>query len=290
VDGAAYFNRMISLDAPAKINLSLRVVRRREDGFHEIATQMAPLALADRLTLERLPGAPHGRVEFTCDDASVPGDETNLAVKAVRALERETGALPAVRIHLGKRVPHGAGLGGGSSDAAAVLRGLRDLLAAEWREAVLHNAAAAVGSDVPFFLHGGVCDCAGRGEVVTPVPDWNWRARILLLKPPFGVPTPDAYRRWAESRETPGLTYGPQYVDGVELVNDLERPVFAKYPVLGLLKARLREGAGVRAALMSGSGSTVFAVLEESANAAPLLKAAQELIGDELWFCDTALR
>lgn len=290
VEWAAFFNRMISLDAPAKINLSLRVLRRREDGFHEIATRVVPLALADRLTLERLPGAPDGQMEFTCDDATVPGDETNLVVKAVRALEQATGKLPAVRIHLEKRVPHGAGLGGGSSDAAAVLRGLRELLAADWSGAVLHEAAAAVGSDVPFFLHSGVCDCTGRGEMVTPVPGWNWRARILLLKPPFGVPTPDAYGRWAGSRETPGLTYGPQSVDGAELVNDLERPVFAKYPVLGLLKARLLETAGVRAALMSGSGSTVFAVLEEKADAAPLLEAARELIGDELWSCDTSLR
>ena len=281
---------MLTLEAPAKINLSLRVLRRREDGFHEIATRMAPVALADRLTLELLPGVASGVVEFSCDDASVPADETNLAVKAVRALELHTGPLPAVRIHLEKRIPHGAGLGGGSSDAAAVLRGLNELLALQLSAETLAAAAAATGSDVPFFLSGSVCDCTGRGEVVTAVPDFSWRPRVLLLKPPFGVSTPEAYRRWKESREVTGLPYAAQQTPGGELLNDLERPAFEKYPVLGLLKARLLACEGVTAALMSGSGSTVFAILEPSANAAAVISAAQEVIGGELWCCDTELR
>ena len=280
-------NPIRTLSAPAKINLSLRVLRRREDGFHEIATRMAPLALADRVTLERLDGAA-GRVEFSCDDPTVPGDETNLAVKAVRVLEKITGPLPAVRIHLEKRIPHGAGLGGGSSDAAAVLRGLRELVPVLSLQ-MLQQAAAATGSDVPFFLHGCVCDCTGRGETVRPVPDFAWHPRVLLLKPPFGVATPGAYARWRESREVPGLTYASQPSPGGELVNDLERPVFAKYPVLGVLKARLLACEGVTAALMSGSGSTVFAVLEPAANAADIIAAAQHEIGAELWSCETAL-
>ncbi len=281
---------MLTLDAPAKINISLRVLRRREDGFHEITTRMAPLALADRLTMKSAPGAPPGTVEFTCDDPSVPGDETNLAVQAVRALELLTGVLPAVRIHLEKRIPHGAGLGGGSSDAAAVLRGMNEMLALNLPVNTLAAAAAATGSDVPFFLHGCVCDCTGRGETVTPVPGFSWRPRVLLVKPPFGVSTPDAYRRWKDSREVPGLPYAAQQTAGGELVNDLERPAFEKYPVLGTLKARLLSCEGVIASLMSGSGSTVFAILEPGANAADVISAAQEEIGTELWCCDTALR
>jgi 4-diphosphocytidyl-2-C-methyl-D-erythritol kinase len=152
----------ITLEAPAKINLSLRILRRREDGFHEIATRMAPLQLADRITLEMLPGAAPGTVAFRCDDATVPRDEENLAVQAVRALEKSTGLLPGVRIHLEKKIPHGAGLGGGSSDAAAVLSGLDRLFSPSVPAATMAAAAAAVGSDVPFFLHGGVCDCTGR--------------------------------------------------------------------------------------------------------------------------------
>jgi len=279
---------MLTLEAPAKINLSLRVLRRREDGFHEIATRMAPLALADRLTLELLPNAPAGTVRFTCDDPTVPGDETNLAVRAVRNLEKHTGPRPGLRIHLEKHVPHGAGLGGGSSDAAAVLRGLAELCSVS--PSALQAAAAETGSDVPFFLHGCACDCAGRGEQVTPVEGFTWRPRVLLLKPPFGVATPDAYRRWTDSREIPGMFYFAQYTPGGELVNDLERPVFEKYPVLGLLKSRLMTCGGVQASLMSGSGSTVFAVLTPEADASAIISAAGELIGPGLWACDTALR
>jgi 4-diphosphocytidyl-2-C-methyl-D-erythritol kinase len=279
---------MLTLEAPAKINLSLRVLRRRDDGFHEIATRMAPLALADRLTLEVVPGASPGSVAFSCDDPGVPGDETNLAVRAVRALEKHTGTLPGLRIHLEKHIPHGAGLGGGSSDAAAVLRGLGEILSLPGP--AIHAAAADTGSDVPFFLHGCACDCTGRGEHVVPVKDFAWRPRLLLLKPPFGVATPDAYSRWRDSREIPGLIYFPQYTPGGELVNDLERPVFEKYPVLGTLKSRLMTCPGVQAALMSGSGSTVFAVLSPDADAGAITAAAEEHIGPGLQAFDTVLR
>jgi 4-diphosphocytidyl-2-C-methyl-D-erythritol kinase len=278
------------IEAPAKINLTLRVLRRRDDGFHEIATRMAPLQLADRLTLEALPGAAAGTVQFSCDDPAVPGDETNLAVKAVRALEQLTGRLPGVRMHLEKRIPHGAGMGGGSSDAAAVLRGLAALFSPALPAEGLAQAAAAVGSDVPFFLHGCVCDCTGRGEIVTPASDFAWCPRVLLLKPPFGVPASTAYRRWQASREVPGFAYAPQPSPGGELFNDLERPVFEKYPVLGTLKLRLLDCEGVAAALLSGSGATVFAILEADAEAAGIVAAAQEEIGEELWWCETALR
>jgi 4-diphosphocytidyl-2-C-methyl-D-erythritol kinase len=281
---------MILRDAPAKINLSLRVLRRREDGFHEIATRIAPLTLTDRLTLEKLPGAGSGTVAFTCDDPTVPADETNLAVKAVRALETHTGPLPGVRLHLEKRIPHGAGLGGGSSDAAAVLLGMNELFSLTLSAATLQTAAATIGSDVPFFLHGCVCDCTGRGETVTPLSDFTWHPRVLLIKPPFGIPTPGIYRRWRDSRELPGLFYSAQETPGGPLVNDLERPAFEKYPVLGTLKARLLACEGVTAALMSGSGSTVFAVLEPGADAVPVIEAARQEMGEEIWFCDTAVR
>jgi 4-diphosphocytidyl-2-C-methyl-D-erythritol kinase len=244
--------------------------------------------LADRLTIEKTDG-PAGTVEFTCDDPTVPGDETNLAVKALRALEEHTGTLPPVRLHLEKRVPHGAGLGGGSSDAAAVLTGINELFALNLTTEVLHTAAAAVGSDVPFFLYGKVCDCTGRGEIVTPVPDFSWHPRLLLIKPPFGIATAGVYRNWKDSREVPGLPYAAQGTPFGELINDLERPVFEKYPVLGTLKARLLATPGVTAALMSGSGSTVFAVLEPDADAAPAIAAAQQEIGTEGWFFETAL-
>jgi 4-diphosphocytidyl-2-C-methyl-D-erythritol kinase len=125
---------------------------------------------------------------------------------------------------------------------------------------------------------------------VTPVPDFSWRPHVLLVKPPFGVRTPEAYRRWSGSREVPGFVYSPQPSPGGELVNDLERPVFEKYPVLGTLKLRLLQCEGVSAALMSGSGSTVFAVLEDGADAAAAMAVAREEIGNEVLCCATRLK
>jgi 4-diphosphocytidyl-2-C-methyl-D-erythritol kinase len=279
---------MFNFTAPAKINLSLRILGRRGDGFHEIATRMTPLELADEVTVQTVPG-PDGAVHFTCDDASIPGGESNLAVKAVRALESFTGPLPALHIHLEKHIPHGAGLGGGSSDAAAVLRALKAVLGLNVSLRTLLDAAGKVGSDVPFFLLGGVCDCSGRGEQVSPSGVSFSGQRVLLVKPPFGIPTPWAYQAWRDSLEVPGLPYGLQTTPAGELINDLERPVFEKYPVLGTLKAALLAAPGVQGALMSGSGSTVFALLEEDADAAPLLPLVKEHLGEEVWHSDTRL-
>lgn len=279
-----------TLDAPAKINLHLRILGKRGDGFHALETRLAPLELADRVTLTPDPSLPAGAVALTCDDASLPCDESNLAVRAARALEAETGPLPGMRLRVEKRVPHGAGLGGGSSDAAAVLRLIQRAFRPDLPDAALHKAAAAVGSDVPFFLDGGVCDATGRGEILTPVPEFTATPRVLLVKLPFGIPTPWAYKNWLTSAESPGLPYAPQQTPWGALVNDLERPVFEKYPVLGLLKARLLRAPGVAGALMSGSGSTVFALLEENADSRAALDAVLDEAGDELWIHETRVR
>ena len=273
----------LRLAAPAKINLSLRILRRREDGFHELATRMVPLELCDHLTLTTITDAPAGTVRFTCGTPGVPDDESNLAVRAVRALEALTGPLPAVALHLEKHIPHGAGLGGGSSDAAAVLRGLDALFHLGLDLPTLSTAAAAIGSDVPFFLHGTACDASGRGEILTPLSPPPPPLRLLLVKPPFGVPTPWAYQRWRDSLPVPGLPCDPVSAMGETFVNDLERPVFEKFPVLGHLKARLLASPGVAAALMSGSGSTVFAVLHPDAALPPLVDAVHDIIGTEVW-------
>ena len=271
-----------SLNAPAKINLWLKVLGKREDGFHELETRMVPVALCDRLRLWPDATLPAGKIGFSCDDPSVPADGTNLVIKAIRALEAETGVLPGMRVHLEKRIPHGAGLGGGSSDAAAALRLVRAAFRPELQDVVLGGAAAMVGSDVPFFLSGYAADASGRGEVVVPVPEFRDTSRVLLVKLPFGVSTPWAYRQWKQSSEVPGLPYAPQTTLWGRLVNDLERPVFEKYQVLGHLKARLLKCSGVKAALMSGSGSTVFALLEEGAPAGPLEEAIREEVGAEV--------
>lgn len=276
-----------SVSAPAKLNLSLRVLGRREDGFHELETVMVPLGLADRLTMERMDG-PDGAIEFSCTDPGVPGDESNLVIQALRALARECGSLPALRVKLEKAIPHGAGLGGGSSDAAAALRGVNDWLGLGVAPETLRRLAAGLGSDVPFFLHGCAAMCRGRGEVIEPLPDRGPRLPVLLIKPPFPVPTPWAYGQWATAPRLPDVSYDPQIIGAagfreVMLVNDLERPVFAKHLVLATLKMWLLERSEVAAALMSGSGSTVFAVLRSPEPAQKLQVAVREAFGPCLW-------
>lgn len=277
----------LTLTAPAKINLSLRVLRRRDDGFHELETLMVPIGLADRLSLERV-GGPDGSIDFSCTDPEVPADDHNLVVKALRLLGEKGGPLPALRVHLEKVVPHGAGLGGGSSDAAAALRGANDLLGLGLPVSTLHDLAARLGSDVPFFLYGGACECRGRGEIIEPRPGIRPRLPVLLLKPPFPVPTPWAYQQWATAPALPGISYAPQSVDtgdgrSLTLMNDLERPVFAKHMVLADMKMWLLARPEVAAALMSGSGSTMMAVLRSADPAASLQAAATAEFGASLW-------
>lgn len=268
----------LSLQAPAKLNLSLRVLGKRDDGFHEIDTVMVKLpGLADRVEFFENAG-----FFFTCSDPDVPGDERNLVVQAVRAYEAATGTTCNHGIRLHKHIPHGAGLGGGSSDAATTLMGLDQLHGGTLGAARLHELAASLGSDIPFFLTSSAARCSGRGEVIETIPA-PAPLRVLLLKPWFSVPTPDAYGRWTDSKEIPGVRYAAQEIDGVTLVNDLERPVFEKHRFLAELKQWLLARSETRAALLCGSGSTVFAVLTDDADAAELAKSARYEIDPGLW-------
>jgi 4-diphosphocytidyl-2-C-methyl-D-erythritol kinase len=272
----------MQLYAPAKINLSLEIKGRREDGFHEIETLMTPISLRDRLTIELNPG--DEGVQFSCDDPSLPDDENNLVVRAARLFQKTTAIGGGVRITLEKKIPHGAGLGGGSSDAASTLLGLNEVFAARLDREKLIKLAAEIGSDVPFFIAGSAAICRGRGELVSPT-SLPRNLNLLLLKPDFGVPTPWAYGRWKDSRELPGVNYGPQKFSGVGFVNGLERPVFEKYVVLGYLKSWLGRQPEVGAALMSGSGSTVFAVIRDRADANELGARIRDNIDSTLWTC-----
>ncbi len=268
--------------APAKINLSFRILGRRADGFHEIDTLMAPISLHDSLTITRLEGA--GKIDFVCTDASLPGGDENLAVRAARLFLDITRSRTGVRIALEKNIPHGAGLGGGSSDAATVLLGLNQLLVAEWSDSRLAEVAGELGSDVPFFIYKSAARCRGRGEIVTPI-KLPRTVSLLLLKPLFGVPTSWAYQRWEESKKIPELHYHGQEFAGLDLVNDLERPVFEKFIFLGQLKMWLLAQPEVGAAIMSGSGSTLIAVLRDGAQAETLACRAKAELDAELWTC-----
>jgi 4-diphosphocytidyl-2-C-methyl-D-erythritol kinase len=276
----------MQLWAPAKVNLSFQIKGRRPDGFHEIETLMVPISLADRITIEKSEDA--GAIHFSCDDPSLPVGEDNLVIRAAKLFREQTGNTAGITIVLEKKIPHGAGLGGGSSDATSTLMGLNELFQAGLRDDELLKLAAKLGSDVPFFVSRSAAICRGRGELVTPV-TLETKFRLLLLKPEFGVPTPWAYRRWNDSGELTGIDYSPQELDGIRLVNDLERPVFEKFVFLARLKTWLRRQPEVAAALMSGSGSTLFAVLHDGSDAEKLAERALAEIDPRLWTCVTQL-
>jgi len=268
--------------APAKLNLSLRVVARRDDGFHEIDTLMVALpGLHDVLAF-----SPSAALDFTCSDPTLPVDGGNLVVRAVRAFADAAGVSDGVRVHLEKHIPSGAGLGGGSSDAAATLSALQEMHGNPLDPGKLREIAAALGSDVPFFLHGGPARCTGRGEIVTPAPDAiSSPLPVLLLKPHFPVATVDAYRTALDpaTPQVPGIPMEPQHVEGIDLFNDLERPVFVKHRFLAELKLWLAARPETRTALMSGSGSTVFAILQADADPAAVARAARHELDATLW-------
>jgi len=268
--------------APAKVNLSLRVLERREDGYHELRTILQTISLADRLSVAYDP-AGQG-VALECSDPSLAGPE-NLAARAAREL-LERGKWPgSVRIRLEKRIRPGSGLGGGSSDAAAVLLALGRLLEPRPAASVLHEVAAGLGSDVPFFLVGGAAVGLGRGEEVYPLPDPPRERCLLLLVPSFGISTAEAYgqlSRQRVARLTPAerrhiisvfcsTTSVPACGDariamGL-LSNDFEAAVFPRFPELSEWKDRLVK-AGAALAMLSGSGSALFGVFADRRGAA----------------------
>ncbi len=268
--------------APAKINVWLRVLRRRSDGFHEIETLIAPISLCDEIQIESCSGKK--AIEFQCDDPSVPKGDENLAVRAATLFFEKTNIDGGISIELKKKIPHGAGLGGGSSDAASTLLALNDLFDTKLPLQTLSKMAEAIGSDVPFFIFQSAAVCKGRGELVSPTKSRE-QLSVLLLKPEFSVPTQWAYSHWRDSREIAGVSYATQKFAGQTFANDLERPVFEKFIFLAELKAWLLKRSEVGAALMSGSGSTIFAVMQEGADRDLLVKRAKAELDPELWTC-----
>lgn len=266
------------LPAPAKVNLTLRVLGKRSDGFHEIETWMAPLIGLEDALLFRKADAFH----FSCSDPEIPADESNLVVRAVRAYELATQKKCSHAIHLEKRIPHGAGLGGGSSDAASTLLGLNQLDGAPLSNVQLSEISSNLGSDVPFFLNGCAMICRGRGEILGQKLKLEAMSAILL-KPLFSVATPDAYRRWQGSSNIPQIPYAAQMAHGIEWINDLERPVFQKHRFLAEMKRWLLDRGEVRVAMMTGSGSTMMAILTDPSHASTVMDAAHRELDPTLW-------
>jgi len=239
-------------EAHAKINLFLNVLGPRPDGFHEIRSVMQALALADQLTI-----MPEGNsLQLTCSDPALATPE-NLVVKAYHLFYEETGFSPmALHVHLEKNIPVAAGLGGGSSDAASMLMALKQLHG----EAVsLEKMAAQLGSDVPFFLYGGTCLATGRGEKISPLPPLQPREVVLLKPKALEISAASAYQALREENRY----VEKDYDDLVDLLyNDFERVLFPQYPALARAKSKLIQ-LGCHATLLSGSGPTLFTILDD---------------------------
>src|SRR5205809_5686546 len=268
--------------APAKINLSLRVLGSRSDGFHEIETFIAPISLCDEIKIEQRSGKQ--QIAFRCDDPSVPKGEDNNVVRAANVFFEKTKITNGISIVLKKAIPHGAGLGGGSSDAASTLLALNELFETKLPREALAKMAEAIGSDVPFFIFKSAAMCKGRGELVTAA-KLRKELSILLLKPEFGVSAAWAYQRWPASREIPDVSYAAQKFSHETFFNDLERPVFGKFVFLAEMKMWLLKQPEVGAALMSGSGSTMFAVMRPNAYADCVAARAKWEFDPEVWTC-----
>lgn len=282
----------ITVFAPAKLNLFLAVTGRRTDGYHDLVSVVAPLEFGDTLTVE-----PAAGFSLRCSDPEVPQDASNLVLRAARAFAAATGWSGGATFHLEKRIPPGAGLGGGSSDAVAALRGLQALAgpAHALDPQRLADLAAQLGSDCPLFLAGAPVVMRGRGERVTPLPAEAARRlrgrRVVVFKPGFGIPTPWAYARLAAAApagylpaaeaEARVAAWSEDATLPVEslLFNNMEPPAFAKFVALPALLDQLRDRFGL-VPRMSGSGSACFALLGAEADPQPLVSAVREAWGE----------
>src|SRR5262245_39312313 len=263
----------LTVPAPAKINLILRILDRRSDGYHNLWSIMQTVGLEDELFI-RL--APTGGIRLTCNAETLAVDESNLVYKAASAVLDRTQQSVGLDIELRKRIPMGAGLGGGSSDAAATILGLNHLLQVGWSSDQMAEVGQALGSDVPFFLFSPSAVVAGRGEAVKPM-TIEGRRWVVLVKPGFGVETKWAYQELAATRgaarplsvehaeldQRKAISW-PQLATAAE--NDFEAPVFARHGMVRDLTHTLR-AQGAEVALLSGSGATVFGLFHDEAAA-----------------------
>jgi 4-diphosphocytidyl-2-C-methyl-D-erythritol kinase len=264
--------RAVTVRAHAKINLDLRVLGTRPDGFHELRTVFQALDLHD--TIECIPRV--GPFAIECEAAGVPLDRSNLVWRAAEALWRSLrreGSVRDVLVRLHKRIPLQGGLGGGSTDAAATLLALAHAWRLPLRPNQFVDVASTLGADVPFFLSGGTALGLGKGDEIYPLADLP-RHWVVLLVPGFGVASVDAYNWYDAERETGhgSMVREAQYVPGpwpsraAQMINDLEAPIARHHPEIEQMKLALRR-AGALAAAMSGSGSTVFGLFQKRKDA-----------------------
>jgi 4-diphosphocytidyl-2-C-methyl-D-erythritol kinase len=281
----------VELNSPCKVNLILNILGKRSDGFHELETVMQPVPIFDRLIIERAGGS----AQLTCDHPELPVDSRNLVFRAAESFFRAAGINEGARIRLEKRLPLAAGLGGGSANAAVTLRGLNDIFGRALSPEKLDELARALGSDVPFFLQDKPALGIGRGEQVTPLehfPALRGTA-LFLIHPGFGVSTPWAYKNLArfpkDLNGEPGRAH--RLIAGLgesieaakaDFYNSLEAPVLEKYPLLVMFQEFLREH-GAAVALMSGSGSSTFALCRTRGQGEELAEKFKGKFGTSSW-------
>ena len=262
----------MKIRAPAKINLWLRVVGKRADGYHLLDTAMLPVSLYDDVTMEQgKKSSGKGHLTVTCDHPLVPQGRKNLAYKAAALVLKQKGIHASVHLHLRKRIPMGAGLGGGSTDAAATLVGLNRLLRLGYTLKELENIGSTLGADVPFFIRGVPARARGIGERLTPLRKVP-RLWFIILYPGYPVSTAWVYRNLPAKLTKAIVNTSINFLLGSParlrklLVNDLETVTMGRYPRIGLLKEELARQGAV-GTLMSGSGSSVFGVFRSKRSA-----------------------
>ena len=281
-----------ALPSFAKINLHLRVLGRRRDGYHELSTIFQTVSLRDRLTFRALA---NDRIELVCDAAGVPADESNLVHRAAVLLRERYGVRRGAAVEIEKTIPAGGGLGGGSSNAAVALVGLARLWEIETGGEELSALGALLGADVPFFFAGGTARGEGRGDVISPLPDAP-QANLLIVTPPVRVSTAEAYK----SLSAPALTKEEGAVNfyvsraaadfsgplrGV-LLNDFEPAVFRRFPEIKSARDALLR-AGATHALLSGSGSSVFGIFDSEGQAERAAGGLRGETGAQVFACST---
>ncbi|MDQ3473117.1 MAG: 4-(cytidine 5'-diphospho)-2-C-methyl-D-erythritol kinase [Acidobacteriota bacterium] len=291
-------NSPLSIPSFAKINLNLRILGKRPDNYHEIQTVLQTVSLHDLLIVR----TSDGKISFTCDDPSMPVDDSNLVVKAATALQETFRVKSSCEIHLAKRIPIQAGLGGGSSNAAVTLLALTRVwnLTATPRD--LLELAVTLGADVPFFLEGGCALATGIGTELTPLPDLP-QQQVLIVTPSVAVSTATAYQalkapalttsdsvfRLAISRTQAIFSDSKQWVLCDHLENDFERVIFDIEPEIRRVKEALIQ-AGARCALLAGSGSSVFGIFDNNEVLSSAAQALQQESGWRIFSCVTLSR
>ncbi len=272
--------KTFKIKAPAKLNIRLKVTGRRPDGYHELVSIMIPIDLFDFLELTVDPG---GGIKLACEGIQIPTDENNLAFRAAQSFFSRTGIREEVSIKLIKNIPVAAGMGGGSSDAAATLLALNEMWSRPLSLPEMHDLAIGLGADVPFFLEGKPCLARGIGEILEPLDSWP-KCWFVIVRPPIEVSTSWVYSNLKFVLTTDEYDYIKQTLSHVPisipqiLENDLERVTSATFPIVETIKKSLIQ-AGAQGALMTGSGPSVFGVFPSLDEA---LSGKKELVSQNL--------